>query len=109
KLQGWTPRITAEITGLSVEQIKRAAALFARSERTLSLWSMGVNQSRNGVAKVLGIINLHLATGKIGRPGCGPFSLTGQPNAMGGREVGYLAGLLPGHRSVADEEHRGQI
>jgi anaerobic selenocysteine-containing dehydrogenase len=109
QLRGWRPTIVAELTGLSVGQIERAAALFAQSERTLSLWSMGVNQSRNGVAKALGIINLHLATGKIGRPGCGPFSLTGQPNAMGGREAGYLAHQLPGYRQVSNPEHRAEV
>jgi ferredoxin-nitrate reductase len=70
---------------------------------------MGVNQSRNGVAKVTGIINLHLAMGKIGLPGSGPFSLTGQPNAMGGRESGYLAHQLPGYRQVANAAHRAEI
>jgi anaerobic selenocysteine-containing dehydrogenase len=105
----WTPERTALVTGLEVEQIEAAAAILARSERTLSLWSMGVNQSRNGVAKAQSIINLHLATGRIGKPGCGPFSLTGQPNAMGGREVGYLAHQLPGYRRVDNPEHRREI
>ncbi len=105
----WTPEATAEATGLSVEQIELAAAFFGRSQRTLSVWSMGVNQSRNGVAKVTGIINLHLATGAIGMPGSGPFSLTGQPNAMGGRESGYLAHQLPGYRQVANPQHRADI
>ncbi|HEX6288052.1 MAG TPA: nitrate reductase [Herpetosiphonaceae bacterium] len=107
--QDWTPEATAQATGLQAEQIEYAAALFAQSERTLSLWSMGVNQSRNGVAKVTGIINLHLATGKIGLPGSGPFSLTGQPNAMGGRETGYLAHQLPGYRQIANPQHRAEI
>ncbi|HEU5100492.1 MAG TPA: molybdopterin-dependent oxidoreductase, partial [Roseiflexaceae bacterium] len=105
----YTPEIVAQVTGLSVAEIERAAALFVQSKRVLSLWSMGVNQSRNGVAKALGIINLHLATGKIGKPGCGPFSLTGQPNAMGGREAGYLAHQLPGYRLVANPRHRAEV
>lgn len=105
----WTPEVTARITGLSVEQIERAATLFAQSRRTLSFWTMGVNQSRNGVAKVQALINLHLATGQIGRPGCGPFSLTGQPNAMGGREAGYLAHQLPGYRRVNNPQHRAEV
>ncbi len=75
----------------------------------LSLWSMGVNQSVEGSATVSGIVNLHLVSGQIGRPGAGPFSLTGQPNAMGGREAGGLAQLLPGYRSVADPEHRRTV
>ena len=70
---------------------------------------MGVNQSSEGTAKALSIINLHLATGKIGRRGCGPFSLTGQPNAMGGREVGGLANLLPGYRHVDNPAHRAEV
>jgi anaerobic selenocysteine-containing dehydrogenase len=106
---GWTPEVTAQMTGLSVAQIEQAADLFVRHEHTLSLWSMGVNQSRNGVAKVQGIINLHLATGKIGKAGCGPFSLTGQPNAMGGRETGYLAHQLPGYRQITNPDHRAEI
>jgi ferredoxin-nitrate reductase len=105
----YTPDAVAQVTGLSIAQIEQAAALFGQSERTLSLWSMGVNQSRNGVAKTLGIINLHLATGKIGKPGCGPFSLTGQPNAMGGREAGYLAHQLPGYRLVTNPHHRAEV
>jgi anaerobic selenocysteine-containing dehydrogenase len=72
----------------------------------MSFWSMGLNQSTHGTAKNNAIINLHLATGQIGRPGAGPFSLTGQPNAMGGRETGGLAHLLPGHRVVTNPAHR---
>ena len=70
---------------------------------------MGLNQSSAGSAKNSALINLHLATGKIGRAGCGPFSLTGQPNAMGGRETGSLANLLPGHREAADPGHRAEV
>ena len=70
---------------------------------------MGVNQSTVGVHKNNAINNLHLVTGKIGKPGCGPFSLTGQPNAMGGREVGGLSHLLPGYRSVQDPKHREAV
>lgn len=106
---GWTPAQTALATGLTVEEIETAGAMLVASQRTLSMWSMGVNQSRNGVAKATAIINMHLATGRIGKPGCGPFSLTGQPNAMGGREVGYLAHQLPGYRRVDIAEHRSAI
>jgi predicted molibdopterin-dependent oxidoreductase YjgC len=70
---------------------------------------MGVNQTTLGTFTGNAIINLHLALGQIGKPGCGPFSLTGQPNAMGGRDVGYMAHLLPGQRQIANDEHRGQI
>jgi ferredoxin-nitrate reductase len=79
------------------------------AQSALSLWSMGVNQSTVGVQKNNAINNLHLATGKIGKPGCGPFSLTGQPNAMGGREVGGLSHLLPGYRSVANLADRAAV
>ena len=70
---------------------------------------MGVNQSSAGVQKNNAIINLHLATGQIGKAGSGPFSLTGQPNAMGGREVGGLSHMLPGYRSVPDRRHREAV
>ena len=70
---------------------------------------MGANQSTNGVAKNLALINLHLATGKVGRPGSGPFSLTGQPNAMGGREVGGLANLISAHRDMGNPQHRAEV
>lgn len=69
----------------------------------------GLNQSTAGSAKNSALINLHLATGQIGRPGAGPFSLTGQPNAMGGRETGSLSNLLPGHREAANAEHRAEV
>src|SRR5919198_94922 len=80
--------------------IARAAELFAAAGAAMALWSMGANQSTVGTLKNRALINLCLATGNLGRPGCGPLSLTGQPNAMGGREVGGLAHLLPGYRKV---------
>src|SRR5690606_10735251 len=73
------------------------------------LYTMGLNQSSSGTAKNAALIHLHLATGQIGRPGAGPFSLTGQPNAMGGREAGGMANLLPGHRDPADAAHRAEV
>jgi ferredoxin-nitrate reductase len=83
--------------------------MYGRANATLSLWTMGANQSVAGVDKNLALINLALATGNIGRPGAGPFSLTGQPNAMGGREAGGLAHTLPGHRLAANPEHRREM
>ena len=78
---------------------------FAETERvTVTIYSQGTNQSVEGTDKVNAIINCHLATGRIGRPGMGPFSLTGQPNAMGGREVGGLANQLAAHMGFADPE-----
>jgi len=105
----WTPQRAAHACAVPADNIVHAALMFGRAQRPLSLWSMGVNQSTAGTAKALAIVNLHLATGTIGRPGCGPFSLTGQPNAMGGREVGGLAHLLPGYRRVDNPEHRTQV
>ncbi len=76
---------------------------------TLSLYCQGLNQSSCGVDKNAALINLHLATGQIGKPGAAPLSLTGQPNAMGGREVGGLANLLSAHRDLANPEHRAEV
>ncbi|MGP0090063.1 MAG: molybdopterin-dependent oxidoreductase [Xanthobacteraceae bacterium] len=88
---------TAAAAGVPVEQIKAFFALFRATERAVTAFSQGVNQSAQGTDKVNAIINCHLATGRIGRSGQGPFSLTGQPNAMGGREVGGLANQLAAH------------
>ena len=106
---GWTPERVCALCGIEEEALRRLAALWAASSGVLSLWSMGVNQSVEGTATVVGIINLHLVTGQIGKPGAGPFSLTGQPNAMGGREAGGLAALLPGYRSIHEASHRAAI
>ncbi|MFO7629146.1 MAG: nitrate reductase [Prochlorococcaceae cyanobacterium] len=105
----WTPEATATCCGIEVADLLRLADLWSGAGPVLSLWSMGVNQSVEGTATVAGIINLHLVTGQIGRPGAGPFSLTGQPNAMGGREAGGLARLLPGYRSVVQAAHRAEV
>jgi assimilatory nitrate reductase catalytic subunit len=94
----------AEITGLAVDDIRRFYELFAATERTVTCYSQGVNQSAQGTDKVNAIINCHLATGRIGKPGMGPFSLTGQPNAMGGREVGGLANQLAAHMNFSPAE-----
>jgi assimilatory nitrate reductase catalytic subunit len=85
--------------GLEAGDVARFFALFASTERVVTVYSQGVNQSSSGTDKVNAIINCHLATGRIGRPGTGPFSITGQPNAMGGREVGALANQLAAHMS----------
>jgi ferredoxin-nitrate reductase len=97
---------SAASCGIAPSQIREGAAMFGRAPRPLSMWSMGANQSTSGTQKNLALINLHLATGTIGRPGCGPFSLTGQPNAMGGRETGGLSHLLPGYRRVSNQDDR---
>lgn len=108
-VEAWSPARAAKICGIGEREIHRAAFWFGQSAEALSFWTMGVNQSTSGVAKNLAIINLHLTTGKVGRPGSGPFSLTGQPNAMGGREVGYMCGQLPGYRDVTEQRYREEI
>lgn len=104
-----TPDLVAQTCGIAKEDLFTAARWFATSPATLSLYCQGLNQSANGTAKNAALVNLHLATGQIGRPGAGPFSLTGQPNAMGGREVGGLANLLSAHRDMANPQHRAEV
>lgn len=96
----------AAMTGLSTRELQAFYALFAGTKKTVTIYSQGVNQSSIGTDKVNAIINCHLATGRIGRPGMGPFSVTGQPNAMGGREVGGLANMLAAHLDIENAEHR---
>jgi assimilatory nitrate reductase catalytic subunit len=97
---------TAQACGLDPALVQQFFALFASTTRVVTLFSQGVNQSSAGSDKVNAIINCHLATGRIGRPGMGPFSITGQPNAMGGREVGGLASQLAVHLQLQDPVHR---
>ncbi|MDM0012914.1 molybdopterin-dependent oxidoreductase [Variovorax sp. J22P168] len=104
-----TPERVAQVCGIDKDDLLQAARLFATSTATLSLYCQGLNQSSSGTAKNAALINLHLATAQIGKPGAGPFSLTGQPNAMGGREVGGLANLLSAHRDLANPEHRAEV
>jgi ferredoxin-nitrate reductase len=89
--------------------IRLAADYIGNATAFISMWTMGLNQSVAAVSKILSLINLHLITGQIGKPGAGPFSLTGQPNAMGGREAGGLANLLPAHRNLSDPAHREEV
>ncbi|HEV2786783.1 MAG TPA: molybdopterin-dependent oxidoreductase, partial [Solirubrobacteraceae bacterium] len=105
----WPPERAAEVCQVPAELIGRAAHRFASAGAAMALWSMGANQSTVGTLKNRALINLCLATGQIGRPGSGPLSLTGQPNAMGGRETGGLAHLLPGYRKVADAADRAAM
>ena len=99
----------ASICDVAVYDIVKAAEYIGEAKGYVSLWTMGLNQSVIGVNKNLSLINLSLITGKIGKPGNGPFSLTGQPNAMGGREVGGLCNLLPNHRDLTNPEHRKYV
>jgi assimilatory nitrate reductase catalytic subunit len=96
----------ATVTGLAESDISKFYALFAATEKTVTVYSQGVNQSTSGTDKVNAIINCHLATGRIGKPGMGPFSVTGQPNAMGGREVGGMANMLACHMELGNADHR---
>jgi ferredoxin-nitrate reductase len=105
-LQHYPPEQVAKVCGIRQQELETAAQWWGQSGKVLSLWSMGMNQSSEGTAKVRSLINLHLMTGQIGKPGTGPFSLTGQPNAMGGRETGGLAHILPGYRAVQNPQHR---
>jgi assimilatory nitrate reductase catalytic subunit len=98
-----------EQTGLPAMQLREFYRLFATTEKVVTCYSQGVNQSSSGTDKVNAILNCHLATGRIGRPGMGPFSLTGQPNAMGGREVGGLANMLAAHMAIENAEDRDRV
>ncbi|HET9651190.1 MAG TPA: molybdopterin-dependent oxidoreductase [Usitatibacter sp.] len=108
-VRDYPPERAAQLCGVRAEDIVTAARWFARSRATLSLYCQGLNQSSSGTAKNASLVNLHLATGHVGRAGAGPFSLTGQPNAMGGREVGALATQLAAHRDLDDAGHRAEI
>lgn len=105
----YTPVMAAELTGLDPEAIVLVARWFGTAASVLSLYCQGLNQSWHGTHNNAAIIHLHLATGQIGKPGSGPFSLTGQPNAMGGREVGGLSNLMSAHRDLANPEHRAEM
>lgn len=104
----YTPKMVADICGIKEADIITAAKWFGKGP-SLSMYCMGLNQSIHGTDKNAALINLHLATGQIGKLGAGPFSLTGQPNAMGGREVGGMANLLSAHRDLANPEHRAEV
>jgi ferredoxin-nitrate reductase len=105
----YTVEEAAQECDVPVEDIRLAASYIASAKGFLSLWAMGLNQSVIGVDKNVALISLNLITGHIGKPGSGPFSLTGQPNAMGGREVGGLATMLAAHRSYANPAHREEV
>lgn len=104
-----TLRKAADLCGITVEEIRKAAAYIGNAKAFLSMWTMGLNQSVIGVSKNLALLNLSLLTGQIGKPGSGPFSLTGQPNAMGGREVGGMASLLAAHKDLGNPRHREEV
>ena len=100
---------TTSATGLSEREIAAFCRLWIGTERVVTIYSQGVNQSTSGSDKVNAILNCHLATGRIGKPGMGPLSVTGQPNAMGGREVGGLANMLVCHLDLENPDHRAAV
>ncbi|MDP2068123.1 MAG: molybdopterin-dependent oxidoreductase [Lutibacter sp.] len=102
-------REASKICGVELSDIKKAASYIAKSTGFINMWAMGLNQSIIGVDKNVSLINLSLMTGHIGKPGSGPFSLTGQPNAMGGREVGGMANLLAAHKNLLNEQDRVDV
>ena len=108
-LVDYSPEHVAAITGLAEADIRQAADWIGQAAEWMSCWTMGLNQSTHGTWHTNALCNLHLATGAICRPGSGPFSLTGQPNAMGGREMGYMGPGLPGQRSMLVEADRAFI
>lgn len=105
----YTLEAVAKATALSVELITQFYKMFASAHNAISFYSMGINQSSSGVDKANSIINCHLASGKIGKLGSGPFSITGQPNAMGGREVGGLANMLAAHMDIENAQHNALV
>ncbi|MFG3280416.1 molybdopterin-dependent oxidoreductase [Streptomyces sp. NPDC048111] len=108
-LADYPPDRVAAITGLAEDDIRRAARWIGEAREWMSCWTMGLNQSTHGTWNTNALVNLHLATGALCRPGSGPFSLTGQPNAMGGREMGYMGPGLPGQRSVLVDADRAFV
>jgi sulfite reductase (NADPH) flavoprotein alpha-component len=108
-LEDYPPHKVAAITGIAEADLHKAAEWIGTALNWMSLWTMGINQSTHGTWSTNALCNLHLATGAICRPGSGPFSLTGQPNAMGGREVGYMGAGLPGQRSLLVDEDRAFV
>ena len=108
-LREYSPSRVAHITGLAEADLRTAAQWIGEAGDWMSLWTMGLNQSTHGTWNTNALCNLHLATGAICRPGSGPFSLTGQPNAMGGREMGYMGPGLPGQRSVLVDADRAFV
>ncbi|RKP55917.1 sulfite reductase subunit alpha [Pararobbsia silviterrae] len=108
-LADYTPERVARITGLDETALRQAAEWIGDAREWMSCWTMGLNQSTHGTWSTNAICNLHLATGAICRPGSGPFSLTGQPNAMGGREMGYMGPGLPGQRSALVDADRAFV
>jgi len=107
--RNWTISDVAAYCDIDQKSVESVYQLFAKTEKVITFYSMGINQSSSGVDKCQSIINCHLASGKIAKDGCGPFSITGQPNAMGGREVGGLSNQLACHMDIENPEHRSTV
>lgn len=105
----WTPRRTAEVTGIAEKSIRQAAEWWGEAETSFQLHARGLEHHSNGVKNVLSAINIVLASGRIGRKNCGYGTITGQANGQGGREHGQKADQLPGGRDIENEEHRAYI
>ncbi|MFY2787774.1 molybdopterin-dependent oxidoreductase [Rhodococcus sp. MALMAid1271] len=108
-LGDYTPEKVCAATGIAEQDLRSAAAMIGGAENWMSCWTMGLNQSTHGTWNTNALCNLHLATGAICKTGSGPFSLTGQPNAMGGREMGYMGPGLPGQRAVGNDDDRAFV
>ncbi|MGU3294666.1 molybdopterin-dependent oxidoreductase [Williamsia sp. M5A3_1d] len=108
-LADYAPAVVSERCGIAESDLRTAAQWIAEADEWMSCWTMGLNQSTHGTWNTNALCNLHLATGAICRTGSGPFSLTGQPNAMGGREMGYMGPGLPGQRSVLVDADRAFV
>ena len=108
-MQEWTPKRTAEVTGIAERAIRQAAELWGTAKSSFLMHARGIEHHSHGVQNVLGAINMVLASGRIGRAGCGYATITGQANGQGGREHGQKCDQLPGARDIANPEHRAYI
>ncbi|MBS1914023.1 MAG: molybdopterin oxidoreductase family protein [Bacteroidetes bacterium] len=108
-VQQWTPKRTAEVTGIAETHIRRAAEIWGTARRSFLLHARGIEHHSHGVQNVLGAINIVLASGRIGRPGCGYATITGQANGQGGREHGQKCDQLPGGRDLGNPDHRAHV
>ena len=105
----WTPQRTAEVTGITERAIRQAAEMWGKAKSSFLLHARGIEHHSHGVQNVLGAINIVLASGRIGREGCGYATITGQGNGQGGREHGQKCDQLPGARDISNPEHRAYI
>jgi assimilatory nitrate reductase catalytic subunit len=107
-VHAWTPRRTAEVTGIAERAIRQAAAWWGQAPTSFLMHARGIEHHSNGVQNCLGAINIVLASGRLGRAGCGYATITGQANGQGGREHGQKCDQLPGWRDITDSVHRAR-